>query len=425
MELKSKRRTGFFLLCCLGLGLGVASLRGTSPDTWTPGPGWTLVWADEFNGTGVDPANWGYELGGGGWGNHELETYNQASATVQNGELVITARKNSDGTYTSARLKTQGKHSWTYGKIAARMRLPQGQGMWPAFWMLGDSVTTVGWPACGEIDIMEMIGGGEDRDDSIYGTLHWDAGGHASTGSSRSELPDPQIFADDYHVFEIEWNTTDVIWKRDGVEYARSSVDIRMWPTMTEFHQSFFIILNLAIGGDWPGNPDNSTSFPQTLAVDWVRVYRDDAMAGAPVFTTQPMSQTITAGQAVTFTVAATGNPAPTFQWQKNGANIAGATDASYRIASVTTNDAANYSAIASNSLGNAISNAAALAVETTVSTPKLNPPPASSGGGGGGGGAPSVFFPMALLALLLAKGIVEGSSPTSRGCSENSPPPR
>jgi beta-glucanase (GH16 family) len=405
MELKALRLSTLLAFAGFALALGSIRLGAATPDNWTPGAGWSLVWADEFNGNAVDPANWGYDLGGGGWGNHELETYDQASATVQNGELVITAQKNPNGTYSSARLKTQGKKSWMYGKVAARLRLPKGQGLWPAFWMLGDSVTTAGWPASGEIDIMEMIGGGEDRDDSTYGTLHWDASGHASTGTGRAEIPDPQILADDYHVFEIEWDPANIIWKRDGVEFGRSSIDTKQWPTMTEFHAKFFIILNLAVGGDWPGNPDSSTVFPQTLSVDWVRVYSNDALAGMPAFTTQPMSQTITAGQPVTFTVAASGAPAPTFQWQKNSVNIAGATDASYRIASVTTSDAANYRAIASNSFGNATSDSAALTVVTSTTPPSTpNPPAAPGGGGGGGGGAPSVSFLTALAVLWLVR---------------------
>src|SRR5262245_41177366 len=133
MELKTTRPLACFALVLLGVALGAVRLAAITPDSWTPGGGWTLVWSDEFNGTSVDATNWGYDLGGGGWGNHELETYDQASATVQNGELVITARKNPNGSYSSARLKTQGKRSFVYGKIAARMRLPKGQGIWPAF----------------------------------------------------------------------------------------------------------------------------------------------------------------------------------------------------------------------------------------------------------------------------------------------------
>ncbi|MDP1578959.1 MAG: glycoside hydrolase family 16 protein, partial [Candidatus Didemnitutus sp.] len=236
--------------------------------------------------------------GSGGWGNNELQYYTQENATVANGELVITARKDANGFYTSSRLKTQGKHSWTYGKIAARLRMPKGQGMWPAFWMLGDNITSVGWPRCGEIDIVEMVGGGEDRDDSYYGTLHWDAfGNHASTGTGRHELPDPQILNDNYHVFEIEWNQTSLTWKIDGMPYGTSSINTAQWPTMTAFHNKFFIILNLAVGGNWPGYPNTSTEFPQTLRVDWVRVYS----AAPPMnYSTWAASRALPHGKAAT-----------------------------------------------------------------------------------------------------------------------------
>lgn len=260
----------------------IPSVSAFSPDTWTPGSGWTLKWSDEFNGTSIDLSNWNYDVGGGGWGNRELETYTTNAAnsyiqhTTQNvvdiGELVITAVKNR-AKYTSARMKTQGKHSWKFGKFAARIRLPYGQGIWPAFWTLGNDITTVGWPKCGEIDIMEMIGGGEDRDDSYYGTLHWGDvnGNHASVGSGRKELPDPAFLYQDYHVFEIEWSSTEVIWRIDSTEYFRTSIT---QSDQTEFQQEFFIILNLAVGGSWPGNPTGTTVFPQSMYVDWVRVYQ-------------------------------------------------------------------------------------------------------------------------------------------------------
>ncbi len=280
------------LLALTGASASVAH----ATDTWTPGPGWALVWGDEFSGTSVDTTKWAYDIGqgSGGWGNNELQYYTHEAATVENDELVISAVKHPNGTYTSARLKTQGKHSWTYGKIAARMRLPKGQGMWPAFWMLGDNITTVGWPRSGEIDIMEMIGGGEDRDDSFHGTLHWDAfGNHASYGPGRWELPDPQIFNDAYHVFEIEWTTTDIIWRINGTEHGRASINTALWPTMTAFHNPFFIILNLAVGGNWPGYPNVSTVFPQTMRVDWVRVYQ---VAPPPSYDTWLAAQSITSG---------------------------------------------------------------------------------------------------------------------------------
>ena len=232
-------RTGWLLaLACLGLS--VSRLAAYSADTWSPGDGWNLVWNDEFDGTMVNGANWGYDLGGGGWGNNELETYTAGNAAVQNGELVITAAREPNGSYTSARLKTQGKRSWQYGKIAARIRLPYGQGIWPAFWMMGENISSVGWPKCGETDIMEMIGGGEDRDDTCYGTIHWDENRrHKSVGSGPRELPDPAFFYQDYHVFEIEWNSSEIIWRLDGTEHFRASVDTAIYPGREEFHRRF------------------------------------------------------------------------------------------------------------------------------------------------------------------------------------------
>lgn len=354
---------------------------------------WNLVWEDDFNGATVNPQNWTYDLGAGGWGNNELQSYDTASATVQNGELLITARKNADGSYSSARLKTQGLQSWTYGRVAARMRLPRGQGMWPAFWMLGTNITTVGWPKCGEIDIMEMIGGGEDRDDSVYGTIHWDNNGHASAGSSRIELADPEIFHDDYYVFDVEWSPTEIVWHIDGVETARVSIDRTAYPDREEFHSPFFIVLNLAVGGNWPGSPDATTEFPQVLAVDWVRVY---SASIAPSIDVQPSAVSVTAGSAATFSVSVSGQPTPTLQWQRDGVAIAGATSATYRIGSVSAADAGNYRVVATNSAGTATSNTVALTVTTATPTPS----PTSGGGGGGGGGAPSVWFALGVAAL-------------------------
>jgi len=268
-----KTRFAFLLAAFLPVQLFCGS-AAPSVDTWKPGPGWKLVWADEFDGASLSSTNWVYDLGASGWGNKELQNYTDkpANCYLENGQLVIKAIKEGDK-YTSARLKTKGKQSWKYGKVAARMRLPYGQGIWPAFWMMGD--TRVGWPRCGEIDIMEMIGGGEHRDNTHYGTLHWQGtNSHASHGSGPHELPKPHFFHQDYHVFEVEWNAKEVIWKLDGAEYFRTSVDVARHPTMEEFHGPFFILLNLAVGGNWPGNPNPSTVFPQYLYVDWVRVYQ-------------------------------------------------------------------------------------------------------------------------------------------------------
>jgi beta-glucanase (GH16 family) len=238
------------------------------------GQNYQLVWSDEFSGPSIDPAKWVMETGAGGWGNNELEYYTNrtSNAYIDNGMLVIKAVKENylGSYYTSARMKTQAKASWKYGKIEARMKLPYGQGIWPAFWMLGDNISTVSWPKCGEIDIMEMIGGTDPRDRTLYGTAHWDANGHASYGL-HTALPSGK-FADDFHLFSITWTAQKISWSLDGTQYC--VIDITP-AGLAAFQKNFFIILNLAVGGNWPGNPDLSTVFPQTMYVDYVRVYQD------------------------------------------------------------------------------------------------------------------------------------------------------
>jgi len=232
-----------------------------------------LVWSDEFDYTGLpDPAKWNMETGGGGWGNNELQYYtnSQNNAMVDNGILTITAREESFGgrDYTSARITTQNKFDVKYGKIEAKIRLPYGKGLWPAFWMLGANFSSAGWPACGEIDIMEMVGG-QGNDKTCYATLHWDNNGeYAQYGESYS-LPSG-IFADDWHVFAVEWNSQQIKGFMDDIQYF--VIDITP-SQLSEFHNKFFIILNVAVGGNWPGSPDATTTFPQTMEVDWVRVY--------------------------------------------------------------------------------------------------------------------------------------------------------
>ncbi|MGC8770013.1 MAG: glycoside hydrolase family 16 protein [Brevinematia bacterium] len=248
------------------------TLPSTNGGSFNPGTGYNLVWSDEFNGNVIDLNNWSYDTGATGWGNNEWQnyTYNGTggeNAYVTNGMLVIKAIKVGGltlGGFTSARLKTQGKKFWKYGVFAARIALPQGgKGIWPAFWMLGTNITTVGWPACGEIDIMEWLG---HQAYTVYGTLHWDENGHASYGLSKS-ITAYQSF----HIYHAEWTSTYIKIGVDGVYYY--TMDITTAGT-TEFHNPFFIILNLAIGGDWPGYPDATVPFPQYLYVDWVRVYQ-------------------------------------------------------------------------------------------------------------------------------------------------------
>lgn len=234
-----------------------------------------LLWAEEFNYTGYpDPRIWTPEEGGGGWGNNELQYYtvnDTDNAFVENGALTITARKEiiQNNDYSSARLITQGKFNVQYGKIEARMKLPYGQGIWPAFWMLGENFSELGWPACGEIDIMELIGG-ESRDNTVHGTVHWDNNGsHAEFGSSYTLSSG--IFADDFHTFSIEWTASEIRWFVDDIQYHVISTTP---DELSEFRDKFFLILNVAVGGNWPGSPNASTVFPQTLEVDYVRVYK-------------------------------------------------------------------------------------------------------------------------------------------------------
>jgi beta-glucanase (GH16 family) len=258
------------------LGIGVPVTGYESPLTYS---GYNLVWNDEFEGTSLSD-NWVFEIGDGcpnicGWGNNELEYYRRENAEVKDGYLFITARQESFGNknYTSTRIKTQGKKSFTYGRIDVRAALPKGQGIWPAIWMLGDNITTVNWPACGEIDIMEMIGGNADgRDNTVHGTVHWDNNGsYANFGGSKKK--NSGIFKDDFHVFSIIWDAEKIVWLLDNVPYHE--IDTR--PVgLDEFRKPFFLLLNVAVGGNWPGNPDGTTIFPQQMVVDYVRVFQEN-----------------------------------------------------------------------------------------------------------------------------------------------------
>ena len=248
------------------------SIPATGYTTPSRYPGMALVWSDEFDGDHLDTTHWNYETGGDGWGNNELEFYQKQNTTVQEGYLIIKAKKESAGNriYTSSRLTTQGKRVFQYGRIDIRALLPKGQGMWPALWMLGSSVSSVGWPKCGEVDIMEMIGGG-GKDSTVYGTAHWDnAGVHASYGGHQS-IVNGKLFADEFHVFSIIWTTTAITWYLDDVQYQ--VIDITP-AELSELRSQFFFIFNVAVGGDWPGNPDASTVFPQRMVVDYIRVFQ-------------------------------------------------------------------------------------------------------------------------------------------------------
>jgi len=240
--------------------------------------GFSLVFGDEFegaSGTLPDAAKWVFETGGGGFGNNELQHYTarpENAALDGQGHLVITARAESymGSKYTSARLKTAGKFEHTYGRYEARLRLPRGQGIWPAFWMLGADIAKNAWPACGEIDIMENIG---KEPTLVHGTLHGPGYSGGNGIGKSAELPGKAAFSEDFHEFAVEWEEKVVRWYLDGALYqTRTPSDLPSGAKWVYDHP-FFMLLNLAVGGQWPGSPDSTTTFPQAFTVDYVRVY--------------------------------------------------------------------------------------------------------------------------------------------------------
>jgi beta-glucanase (GH16 family) len=244
------------------------------------------IWQDEFNqpvGSGPDPAKWVHDIGDNGWGNHELERYTDSrenSEVVDDPDatdgraLVIRAVRTAAGGYTSARIKTQGKFATGYGRIEARLKLPRGQGIWPAFWMLGDNINQVPWPACGEIDIMELIG---HQPGTLYGTLHG-PGYSGKHGISKSiVLPGGAVFGDAYHVFGVDWTPGKIEWLLDGQVYRTlTPADLPAGAKWVFDDSPFYLLLNFAVGGLWPGYPDATTQFPQEFRIDYVRVYRHE-----------------------------------------------------------------------------------------------------------------------------------------------------
>jgi beta-glucanase (GH16 family) len=232
-----------------------------------------LVWSDEFDGASLSASDWTYELGNGcsislcGWGNNELQSYTNSTdnVSVSNGLLTITARE-SGGSYTSGRIKTQEKKEFRFGRIDVRARLPKGQGIWPAIWMLGSNITAVSWPACGEIDIMELVG---HQPAQVHGTVHYFSEGHKySSGSTSLSSGD---FSDQFHVFTLIWDNNQIKWYVDNKHFKTfSSMIGQQYP----FNSNFFFILNVAVGGNWPGSPDETTMFPQSMTVDYIRVFR-------------------------------------------------------------------------------------------------------------------------------------------------------
>ena len=228
-----------------------------------------LVWSDEFNGNYLDTNTWNYEIGTGswGWGNNEQQYYTDRNIKVSNGTMKITAKREDYGgmKYTSSRITTKNKKNFKYGKIEARIKMPKFKGVWPAFWMLGANQDSVGWPKCGEIDIMEAI----NDENLVYGTLHWfnDPGNNnADSGSSVAVANRTE-----YHVYGVEWTADKLRWYVDGKVYRTMDVSN---DSFSEVRKEYFVIFNMAIGGQWPGYNIDETAFPATMEVDWVRAYK-------------------------------------------------------------------------------------------------------------------------------------------------------
>ena len=243
--------------------------------------GWQLAWSDDFtnaDGSSPDPTKWGFDIGNGdnGWGNQQLEydTSRTNNVRIQGGNLVIEADQESYNgfNYTSGRMNTKGKWSWTYGRIEARIKIPRGQGIWPAFWMLGANIDSVGWPTCGELDIMENIGKTSDQG-TEHGTMHGPgySGGNGIGGTYT--LPGGAKLSDDFHIYAIEWTTNQIKWFLDTNLFFTATPASLPGGTTWVFTAPQFIILNVAVGGQWPGNPDGTTVFPQQILVDYVHIY--------------------------------------------------------------------------------------------------------------------------------------------------------
>ena len=273
-ELAAARRLALLLVTLIPVTLLLPACEsfGTQDEA-----GWTLVWSDEFDGPAgqlPDPANWTFDIGTD-WGNRQLEYDTGRPENVSfdgDGNLAITARRESyrGSAYTSGRIKTQGLFEQAYGRFEARIRLPTGQGIWPAFWLLGNDIETVGWPECGEIDIMEYRG---QEPSIVLGTVHGPDYFAAGGISARYGLTGTR-FDTGFHEFAIEWTEAGIVWFVDGQRYHAVGRDDP--PGRWVFDHPFFILLNVAVGGSFVGPPNESTSFPQSMLVDWVRVYRKD-----------------------------------------------------------------------------------------------------------------------------------------------------
>jgi beta-glucanase (GH16 family) len=245
-----------------------------------PNPNWKMVWSDEFDEPTIDSSKWTFEIDGKGGGNGEQEYYTDKSenAHIEDGHLIITAIK--DGTdadgkkhkFTSARMNTKGKGFWKYGRFEARIKVPTGRGVWPAFWMMPEDSTYGGWASSGELDIMEEVG---DKPSTAFGTIHYgDKWPHNVHTGDKYELPDAKL-SDDWHIYSVEWENGVIRWYFDNNLYeTQTQWYTKAAPFPAPFDQNFYIVLNFAVGGAWPGKPSPDTPFPQKMDVDYVRVYQ-------------------------------------------------------------------------------------------------------------------------------------------------------
>jgi beta-glucanase (GH16 family) len=255
----------------------------TTTDIQVP-EGWAFVWSDEFDapdGSAPDPVRWNVLKGGDGWGNQERQYYTDDAENVriEGGALLITATEEGASEhecwygpclFKSARLTTKGKLQRQHGRFEARIQVPSGQGLWPAFWMLGADIDTVSWPGCGEIDVMENVG---KEPSTAYGTLHGPGYSGGNALSAPYQLPAGEELADAPHDFAVEWEPEVVRFYVDGNLYStRTPEDVPAGGAWVYEHP-FFLLLNVAVGGLWPGDPDETTTFPQTMKVDHVRVF--------------------------------------------------------------------------------------------------------------------------------------------------------
>ena len=259
-----------------------SSASNNGPESPLKYDGFDLVWSDEFSGTRLDDRYWNHNTGtgSGGWGNNESQYYRSQNANVANGFLTITAKEENYGgqSYTSSRIKTEGLVDFTYGRVDIRANLPRGQGIWPALWALGSNFGEVGWPYSGEIDIMEMIGG-SGREDTVHGTVHWNVGGlnapYSHTYIGGAYYGDD--FSAGFNVFSIIRTADYIEWRVNDAPYYRFDIDESA--SRAPFRKPFFLIFNVAVGGNWPGYPDETTSFPQKMIVDYVRIFEPSGIA--------------------------------------------------------------------------------------------------------------------------------------------------